>query len=367
MESIRGASSANSSQPQHNKLDNTGYKFHGRSYGVASAVGLVPNPNLDENIDAKTLLSFQYNELGYHSSVKCIYNETSDLALTPIGVYDTPRKNHGPLGFWANGTLPTGNWTGHATWSIAGNGTVNAIAAATDSTNYMYGFVAGHYYQDFNHIQCEVKFRPMVFSVKVDTKSQIITVSESNNTATEETMDHVPLNKPVAQIAFYTPSYLAQMLTTMYTSSLGRAFQANIDNVRTRNGHRDATIDDRLVGTPEGLEILIDHTFGAVGAAQIMLSNDSQSVDAQAMFNVIQIGEPTYIYSISAVSLLIFFMAAMEAIRTRFWKALPLFNILDLKSAILGAAWPGHDGRGSPPVQKLKNGMVMQQTGKWEG
>lgn len=42
--SIREASSTNTSLPRLNKLDNSGYKFSGRSYGVASTVGLVPEP-----------------------------------------------------------------------------------------------------------------------------------------------------------------------------------------------------------------------------------------------------------------------------------------------------------------------------------
>lgn len=205
--SIREASSTNTSLPRLNKLDNSRYKFSGRSYGVASTVGLVPEPSLTANIGSGSLQKFEYEELGYHSSVICIYNDTSNLSLTENGHFKTPGGIYGPTGFWANGTLPTGIWDGYPTWAVIDNGTVTAIAAVANSSHYVYGFAVGHYNQDLSHIQCEVEFTPRLFSIEVDARSQIITVEAVKTISeTASTMDHVPLDESVVQTAFYGPS-----------------------------------------------------------------------------------------------------------------------------------------------------------------
>jgi hypothetical protein len=105
-----------------------------------------------------------------------------------------------------------------------------------------------------------------------------------------------------------------------------------------RSNHANTTTDDYLIGVTEGLEVLLDHILGSTGAAQIKLAGDSQFVPANIMIEVMQIGEAKYTYSIFAISVAMFMLAIAEALRTRFWKALPFFNALDLKSAILGVA-----------------------------
>ncbi|KAL9121150.1 MAG: hypothetical protein Q9187_002295 [Circinaria calcarea] len=322
-----------------NKLDNSGYKFRGRSYGVASTVGLVPDPSLKGAISSGSLQTFGYKEPGYHSSVTCIYNNTSDLSLEQIGYFETPDGIYHPTVFWANGALPTGTWDGYPTWAVLHNGTVTAIAAVANSSHYMYGFAVGYWSEDLNHIQCEVKFSPMLFSIEVDAKSQIITaeaVGIINDTTS--TMDHVSLDESVIQTAFYGPSYLAQTLTTMYVNTLAKAFKVNINNISMRNNHTNATTDDYLIGVAEGLEVLLDHVLGSTGAAQIKLAGDPQLVPANIVIQVMQIGEAKYTYSIFAISVAIFMLIIADALRTQFWKMSPLFNSLDLKSAILGVA-----------------------------
>lgn len=186
---------------------------------------------------------------------------------------------------------------------------MTAIAAAAISSHYMYGFAVGHFNKDLNHIQCEVEFTPRLFSIEVDARSHIITVEgvgTINDTAS--TMDHVPLDESVVHTAFYGPSYLAQTGTTMYTSTLARAFQININNVRMRSNHTNATTDDYLIGVAEGLEVLLDHILGSTGAAQIKLAGDPQLVPANVMIQVMQIGEAKYTYSIFAISMAMFIL-----------------------------------------------------------
>ena len=223
----------------------------------------------------------------------------------------------------------------------------------------MYGFIVGTYNAGLNSIQCEVQFTPKLFSVEVDQRSQIIKVDTVGTIDdTNSTMDHVPLGDSVIQTVFKGPSYLAQTLTTMYTSALARAFKINVNNVSKRNNHTINTADDYLIGTSEGLETLLDHILGSTGAAQIQLASDSQLVPANATIQVMQIGEAKYTYSVFAISLVMFMLGVADALWTRFWKTLPFFDGLDLKSAILGVAGAGAD------MDDFESGSVTKQ---WDG
>lgn len=338
LNAITQASSANASTPlpTHDKLDNTGYKFHGRSYGVASAVGLVNDPSpVDSGYDG-SLLSFRYKEVGYQSKVACIYNESADLSLTYNGIYDTPGGVYAPVGFWVNGSLPTGPMNAYPAWGVLTNATVNAIAAVRNETTFMYGFVNGGFYSTLNDIQCTAEFTPSLFDVHVEPAANSISVTHLTDDT--EPMDHVALDQSVVNTAFMGPFFMAMTLTTMYTGVVGSAFLVNVDNVARRRQHSSPSANDYLDGAAEGLEVLLDHILGSTGAAQVMLQGDSQTTTSNMTVQVMQIGEPKYTYSTFGVSLLIWLLIVAEAIRTRFWRALPTSNVLDLKSAILGVA-----------------------------
>jgi hypothetical protein len=340
LNSINQASGRNSSLPQIRKLDNTGYLYHGRSYGVASAIGLIaPNQSSPaRGAENGEITEFSYHEPGYQSNVKCIYNTSSALKLDKLTTWHNPGQGLWAAGFWANGSLPNGDWLGFLSWGGFDNGTVFAIAASSDKGRHIYGFVTGHYY-DFgagaglNNLQCEANFAPDTFEVTVNVASKNISVTPSR-----QKVSPVDVNASgnLTDVAFFSLSYLSQVLTTGYTSVLGGAFITNIDNVRARENHTKATTSDNLVGVSEALESLLDHSLGSLGAAQLMLVGDAQTVKANATINTMQLGEPKYAYSIFGISLAIMVLLGIEAVRSRFWRTMSLFNCLDLKSAILG-------------------------------
>jgi len=87
LNSLSEASSSNFSVPQHKKLDNSGFSFYGRSYGVGSGVGLVDSPTLvtSQNASNKPSVTYyEYAEIGYISGVRCIYNESSNLSFADL-------------------------------------------------------------------------------------------------------------------------------------------------------------------------------------------------------------------------------------------------------------------------------------------
>jgi hypothetical protein len=362
LNSIRTASSANASSPRYSKLDNTGYTFVGRSYGAGSGVGLVEDPFPSESGYHGTLRNYSFAQPGFTSSVTCIYNQTSDLLLFELGTFPTPDGYYAPTGYWANGSLPIGDWFGFPAWGVVNNATIFAMAAIADPTTNrsMYGLISGTDYPRLNQIQCDVSFSPTMLSVTVDTQARMIEVAP-NITANQQTAN--ALNQSLAVSAFFQPSSLAQMMTTMYTSSMGNAFSINADNVRIRNNHTTATDEDWLAGVSEGLELLLDHTFDSVGAAQIMLHNETNATFAQLSLSVLRLGDPRYTYSILGISVAMLLLAILDAIRTQFWHDLPILNVLDIKSAILSvASLGGVEDRKRPG--SLSDDSVLQ---KWDG
>jgi hypothetical protein len=360
---LREDSNSSSSQK---KLDNSGFSFYGRSYGVASGVGLVGPPTLNSTqaIDSTPIVTnYSYSEPGYVSNVQCIYNQSSNLSFANLelfqGTYDDSPFTGSVMALQAVGSLPTGEWTGFTTMGIVDNSTAFALAARANDTHYIYGLVGGNYYTLLNNIQCEVTFSPMLFDVRVDNVAQNITVTPISLANTSVDIDP---SRGLVNGTFYSLNFLSQILTTMYTGVLADAFTLGIDAVQARNGHFTVTESDILGGVKEGLELLLDFYFGSIGASQLMQFNESTSVSATMEFNAVVLGTALYAYSSFAINLFFTLWFFFDLIKTKFWKDLPLFNCLDIKSVIIGIAASGPE----PPngVSKWTGDEADRDAGK---
>lgn len=341
LNALREASNRNSPVSSHKKLDNSGFSFYGRSYGVASGVGLVDSPSL-------TATNYSYSEPGYMSKVQCIYNQTSNLTFANLGLFQGTYRNSPFTGsvraLQAVGSLPTGEWTGFTTMGIVDNSTAFAIAAQANDTHYSYGLMGGNFYTLLDKVQCEVTFSPMLFSVSVDVTAQNITVTPTSPADTSVDIDP---SRGLVNSTFYSLNFLSQILSTMYTGVLADAFMLDVDAVQARNGHVNATESDILGGVTEGLELLLDFYFGTRGASQLMQFNESTPVSATIEFSTVQLGEPAYVYASFGINLAVFLLFAVQAWRTGFWRDLPLLNCLDVKSALVGLAASGPNPQSS--------------------
>ncbi|KAF8850600.1 hypothetical protein BDZ45DRAFT_602594 [Acephala macrosclerotiorum] len=338
LNSITQVSNNKSSKPQITKLDNTGFTYNGRSYGVASTTGLVDPtyPSKSLSISNASIQQFSYFESGYASIVTCDYNRTGDFRFYPMASWGQGHYPWNPVGFIANGSLPNGKWAGFPTWGVNDNSTLVAIGAVASQTRYMYGVAAGSDYALLNKVECEVAFTPSLFRVYVDMPTKIITV-------TPATADEVQIytvgagldidsSRALANSSFFAPSFLSATLTSGYTSVLGRAFEMSVNSPA-----------DGMKAVADGFEILIDHTFGSLGAAQLMLGNDTRRTDASVTSIVLHLGEQHYVYAVLGVNLGLSLCIMLIIIWTRFWRGMPTINVLDLKSAILGAAAADHE------------------------
>jgi hypothetical protein len=342
LNSINHSSRHKSSLPQIRKTDNTGYVYHGRSYGVAAGIGLKKPRQTSPARGAKNtkITDFSYYESGYRSNVDCIFNASSALKLESSKTWHDPGSQLDAAAYSATGSLPNGHWPGFPALGFeGGNSTIFAIAASYGKGRYVYGIVSGHIWANFTGIQCEVRFTPDIFQVTVNVASKNISVTPLGDQSGFVDFNN---SESLKNVAFSAPSFLSQVLTTGYTSVMETAFWDNIDNVRARQNHTDASKSDILTGVSEAFESLLDHSFGCIGAAQLMLVNDAQTVKANATIKTMQLGEPKYYtYSVFGISMAILLLLGVEAARSRFWRGLGLFNCLDLKSAIVGIVATG--------------------------
>jgi hypothetical protein len=350
LNSLSEASSSNSSIPQHKKLDNSGFSFYGRSYGVGSGVGLVDSPTLvtpQNSNSTPSVTYYEYAEIGYISGVHCIYNKSSNLSFADLQWIQGEDKNKAVTVLQAVGSLPTGEWTGFTTMSYYGNGTAVALAAQANDTEYLYGFIGGYHYHYLNHAQCEVTFTPTLFNIGVDVVAQNITVTPA---ASGDININLDPSGGLVNGTFYSLNFLSQIMSTMYTGVFGDAFTRNINATQARENHVNRTQSDIITGLTEGLEFLLDFYLGTIGASQLMLFDESMPVNATMEFNAVQLGEPVYAYLSFSINLGIVILYIFEVIRTRFWKDLPLFNSIDTKSVILGFA-----GNRKEPLMSVRN------------
>lgn len=75
------ATTIDSSPRKHLKLDNTGFTYIGRSYGVGSSAGLGDNGITGNPLST----AYSFEEVGYDVVVDCIYNASAEFVLRPDG------------------------------------------------------------------------------------------------------------------------------------------------------------------------------------------------------------------------------------------------------------------------------------------
>ena len=99
------ASTQDGSIPLFKKNDNSNFTYQGRSYGVASSVGLVDSLAKEKD----NINHFNYTETGYKGDISCFHNATSNFVITLIesGKNNTHKSNqYVPSIYWASGAAP---------------------------------------------------------------------------------------------------------------------------------------------------------------------------------------------------------------------------------------------------------------------
>ncbi|KAG5661907.1 hypothetical protein KAF25_004146 [Fusarium avenaceum] len=358
LNSVSQASSRNFSMPTYQKLDGMGFSYHGRSFGVGSAVGLLRPTYLDDP-DA-IVRQFSFLEDGYYANVSCQYNRSSQLSFAKSDMVTTPGGIYAPQGYWVHGSLPNGHWDGFPTWGVLNEDYISSIAAVNNQSRYMYGFLAGKAYSPLNQTQCEVWFTPSRFNVSADMDTKIISVRLS-----EEKPSDLDPTRALTNISFHGVGYLSQTLTTLYTSVLGDSFLRNIDNVQTRRGRKEATDEDVMEAVEVGLQLLLDHLLESSGAAQIMLLQNTKLMNGTMTIQVVHIGNFWSALGLLIIAFVIGAATIVVYFKHGLWGQISgneEGDFLDFKSVILGA----FKGSGSDigPVRTWKGQSEDKETGE---
>lgn len=279
----REATAPDGTPRNHSKLDDPTWVYRGRSYGAGSSVGLMSPSEIPADLQ---LSNYSFEEIGYNANVQCNHIISTNLTIEY-------QINQGSLGvFRLEGTLP--NMTKPASDPIiawceklpnqavcedpAGATMFAWYATSNDQGKSMVGITATSWYEDdFNNIQCSLKFVPTVFTVAVDVMTQSIVVTANGTDTADHDPTRVPVNQTVLSLGF-----LSKMSPSLYVSVLGHAFSYNLNTTQTLSGM--ARPEAALRATEASFEAILDDILGAYGSGQIMIHNETTTNSIQGIF-----------------------------------------------------------------------------------
>ena len=341
----REATTPNKSEPRsHSKLDSPAWIYQGRSYGAGSSVGLKRVGHMPKNLQ---LNSYSFEEIGYNTSVQCHYDShPNNLTF----IYHINQEDIGV--FRLQGTLPGMTKPAHdpiMAWCDKSShkkdcedpkgATMFAwFATSNDHSQYKVGIRATSWYEDdFDNIQCSLEFVPTVFTVAVNVTDRVIVVTAKDTATTDPDPTGLLKNNTVLSLEF-----LSKMSPSLYVSILGDAFSYNLNT--TKQVFPDmARPDAALRATKASFEAILDDILGVYGSGQISIVNDTTPKSIQGSFDSYRIGKPLVHACTLVLNLLIILGILIEAFRTRFWRNLPKYDMMDLKSTVTAASFGGKD------------------------
>jgi len=240
---IQAASSATTvddSPRNKSKIDNSAYRYIGRSHDVGSSVGLTVDPPVTE-----TLQSYNYTDVGYLMNATCILNRTSMWTISDI-MHDT-NDGASPNIWYAQDFFPNSNWTKifankletsvFGGWNNSSQVTLGRTPSKTISigsvksdnvSEYCIAIAAGDGYSGLDKVQCNFFFQPTLFSVNVSTVENLTVVLPLGATTDSEPRG-VLRSKIMAALGT-----ISMVQTTLYDSTVGAAPENNVQDLLTR-------------------------------------------------------------------------------------------------------------------------------------
>ena len=364
----------------HSKLDNSNMEFVGRSFGAGSSVGIS-----DERIGDDRVLYYNYTESGYVANVSCIKNRTSDFRFRleksvgrNISILEYQRTHHPEMpidhswgswpdiwsaysiyyvdGYLPNSIIGTPELYPSISWH-EGYENITAWAAVVNNDRNMIAVAAGNrLYRELDQIQCEVFFRPMVFEVTVDRLQRSIAVEAQPSVEAEDIDPSGHLRANV----MHSINLLSRMSPSLYVSVLGETLSRNVERMQRQRPELNVT-EAITSAVADSFTAIIDDIMVAYGASQIVNAQDTTSTAAHGQMEAIQLGHPFYRRSVLMLNFLLILIVLYETARTRCWKYLTKFNILDIKSAIVAAS------AGGSGIVKAVRARHRSQGTQWAG
>lgn len=322
LQSVATSSPPDNRSRVHSKWDNTKFQYIGRSYGVGAAAALT-----DRHIAAlQNIQQYTYAEIGFHAETKCIYNESSALTIRLKAISDDDAY---PSRYLAYGALPNANWSHileygnykegelfqgmdfYAQVALSNESFDHNIVSTfikqlrTSDTRWMFGMVTGQRYLQLNKTQCETTFRPSLFNIVVFLVNSTISVSQVDNVEVDDPDPTYNLREVASDS--YGLSYVS---TSLYTSTVGDAFMANIPSLKTRRSVTSDDVNDAdyqavvLDAIADSVMSVMDDSLVALGSASLVFPDATQVVSATAQTTAVQIGSKPFIWTVVVLNIL---------------------------------------------------------------
>ena len=208
LDNAAAATAPNSSTQTHRKLDNTGYTYQGRSYGIGASVGLT------EFTQTGILQNFTFLESGYMSNITCWYNHTMDFHVEQV-----PSGFDGYPYMW----LATGNISDGSFENVMLPGYDDSEIVALLGHNPQWGIATGQNatkYAQLNQTSCQVTFNKQTFLAAVDSVQHLTTVSVLQNNSDIANLD-------TANLVMTSWGLDMSQLTYNLVEEIGLIFQAS--------------------------------------------------------------------------------------------------------------------------------------------
>ncbi|KAF4821451.1 hypothetical protein CGCSCA5_v003239 [Colletotrichum siamense] len=267
-----------SSATRQSTFDGRGYFFEGRSYGVASSVG-IPDDGLK-----KSVRKYRFGEVGYLPQVECLYNSSTNFRIGK----EYPHRTFAVTGF-----LPDS--VGSAQWSEYIGATSDSIVAigvadSPQSPRRYISIAAGEKYRVLNTTQCTVDFVPMLFQVTVDVKDKSVGVVPMSGVDVQD----IDPERILTRSAVRQLDSMSNSLQSFYGSVLGDALLSSIAawkssfNAQGLVSERDAT----LSGLEYAFAFMTDSILAGYG--QIQLGHLSKPTTAEVEVDVYVLGKKAF-------------------------------------------------------------------------
>ncbi|GFF32762.1 predicted protein [Aspergillus lentulus] len=337
------ATKTTESPQRFSKSDNTNFTYYGRSYGMGAAVGLNDSFSLNPYIR-----SYDYNDTGYLSQYTCDYDTTFAIQLdltttSPVPVYYVH--------------LP-----GNDGFFVASQQGISLAIAAANTHNWAFYMGASAKYSVLNATVCNATYSPTLFAVHVDLTERLITVKPQKTLTQVD--EFTPAPEYIVWSGADTAASLSMIGTTSYTSLIGDMFIRNINRTYYAAGV-NGTVNP-LHAMQDTAEVLWDAAYIGASSAQLVIAQEYEIRNVVAQVVAYRIGQPFYIYLITAINAAALLLLVVEAIRTRFWASLPQLDFADVKSTVVASSMggtaiaevvkDGYEKMGGRPTEKLWRG-----------
>ncbi|KAF2720051.1 hypothetical protein K431DRAFT_227396 [Polychaeton citri CBS 116435] len=375
LQSAGSAITASGAAWNHSKPDDTGYQYIGRSYGAGAAVGWdVAPPSGHRDVEG-----YYYTEPGYLTNISCMYNSSSLWVLSDSQTNGGSRDPFLPTVFLAQGWMPNSNWTQFPanttrsmlqSQSLEGNtvgadwyaqvtfgstdGVVSIGGVNNDqSPDYFVAFAAGANYRQLDTIQCQCFFHPTAFNVSVSMSNRTISVSSLQPIPEIE-----PRNSLKAKVMRNIVD-VAKIETTLYTSTLGDAFNESIRTLawRENNLHgtdiagRSTSPDMVLEAVEQSLLAMTDDILVWIASTGLALNSSVTVAQTRQQALALSIGSPAFVLAVVVFHLVTLIAVLVISTYTRLWAGLTSFDYSDSVSLSMSTYLAGRYMRGTSPEQ----------------